>query len=98
MHVRFASDSDRQPSKGDPALRATCRLMHGTKFGEIQREQIWSSTTGRRRLEAVSKLVVSRLAASDAALYCLLACQVQFSLPLSEPEMWWPPRSCPTQC
>ena len=33
VHVRFTSDSDRQPSKRDPALRAITELMRCSKFG-----------------------------------------------------------------
>ena len=32
VHVRFNSDSDRQPSKRDPALRAKNRLMQCNIF------------------------------------------------------------------
>jgi len=46
VHVRFGSDSDRDPSKRDPALRATSRLMHCNKIGWFRN---WSS--GMQRVE-----------------------------------------------
>jgi hypothetical protein len=35
VHVRFNSDSDRQPSKRDPSLRARKRLMRCNKTGAV---------------------------------------------------------------
>ena len=65
VHVRFDSNSDRQPSKRDPALRAITRLitrlMHCNKFGEIQWGQIWSSADVDG-WSWVSKSVVRRVA------------------------------------
>jgi hypothetical protein len=37
VHVRFNSDSDRQPSKRDPALRANGRHPRRSKFGAVKR-------------------------------------------------------------
>ena len=42
VHVRFNPDSDRQPSKRDPALRAKKRLMHCNMIGEAKAETAWA--------------------------------------------------------